>query len=74
MSRLCKSIKMRAMGGDTLDARLAPFAELLLILIVMIMVAAAASYVLMKIAQAGRKRLTTSYPLPAGPRTRPSIS
>ncbi len=44
------------MGGDSLDARLAPFAEFLLILIVMIMVAAAASYVLMKIAQRRKEK------------------
>ncbi len=39
------------MGGDNLDARLAPFAEFALAIIVMVMVAAVASYVLMKIAQ-----------------------
>ncbi len=58
------------MGGDTLDARLAPFAELLLILIVMIMVAAAASYVLMKIAQ--RRKEKAHNKLSASRRTKDS--
>ncbi len=44
------------MGGDNLDARLEPVAELLLIVIVMIMVAAVASYVLMKIAQRRKEK------------------
>ena len=58
------------MGGDNLDARLAPIAEILLILIVMIMAAGAASYVLMKIAQ--RRKEKAHNKLSASRRTKDS--
>lgn len=61
------------MGGDGLDARLQPIAQLVILIIALIAISAIAFFVINKIAVRRRERAITGFRLPVAASTRGSI-